>query len=85
MIITKGYGGGRFFSIAIKGLGRWFDKHYKTVSESIGVADKRLVVSQTSFDGQWQSIQTFILSDEYEDVKKVETVWSERIPLFKKR
>ncbi|MBA7515514.1 hypothetical protein ES705_07556 [subsurface metagenome] len=80
MIITKGFGGGgRFFSIAIKGYGRWFDIFYKTVSEAIGVAERRLVASRTYQDGQY--IQTFILSDmwtKYEDAEKVETVWSER-------
>lgn len=76
MIATRGYGG-RCGFILTRGFFT-FDKFYKTVSESIGVADKRLVASQTSFDGQLQSILTFILSDEYEDIEKVKTVWSER-------
>lgn len=82
MIITRGYGRGGS-SIIIRGLFS-FNKFYKAVHESIGVADKRLVASQASFDGQLQSILTFILSNEYEDVKKVETAWSERKSLYKK-
>ena len=85
MMITRGYGKGRFFSIAIKGYGRWFDKFYKTVSESIGMTERRLTADKTYQDGQY--IQTFILSDEwtkYEDGEKVETVWVERKPLYKK-
>ena len=82
MIVTKGYGGCYFFSMAIKGFGNWFNELSKSVSESIGVGERRMTASRTYSNGQY--IRTFILSNEYEDVDRVETTWEERKTIEKK-
>lgn len=82
MIVTKGYGSTYLFTIATRGFSRWFNSFSKAVSESIGVREKRLVASKTYSNGQY--IRTFILSSEYKDVDRVETVWEEHKIIEKK-
>ena len=56
--------------------------YQKTVTEGIGVAERRLTADRTYSNGQY--IRRFILSNEYEDVETVETNWESEKTIEKK-
>ena len=56
--------------------------YQKAVAEAIGAVERRLTADRIYSDGQY--IRRFILSNEYEDVERIETTWESEEIIEKK-